>query len=294
MPHSQLSVSLERNSVTIIDTTISSDFAVKIEAQELLSTDYDIYSEIFERGNSKLILDLSTRLAEKLKRFKTDKVAVNLLMNGARCLTAQVDSDLTPVDFAAELEFEAEQFLSNPADFIAQPFKLSDHSHLPFENYALAFIPKRNLTRLQLLFSPIRKEINLIDVSHFSLVAACLMSHSQFILLELEPNYLAVSVARNGEISKVGYWELQSESDAAYFALREIKAIEEIKTQKTAFPILAAGSSGGGAARAFISNAAFVDVIGVVAPKSTINNPTLNASEIKALGSALTAAKYFT
>lgn len=116
------------------------------------------------------------------------------------------------------------RFLIEPDDYEVETVKLAVEPNMPFENYQLFFVPKRFLTRLQMLLLPSGKNIALVELSHIA-VQSLYETKSELVLLELAKDYLAISKLINGVPTMFHHWTLEGETDIAYFTTNELKAL---------------------------------------------------------------------
>ncbi len=245
----------------------------------------DLYSDLLDKGHPKLVTEVTQKLSKALSQMMPKKVAVCLNLTGAKCLKIQVEKNLPADIFEEECQAEAALFLSEPDDYIWQPVQIGGAVNGKFEHYVLIFLPKRYLTRLRMLLMPARKEINLIDVGHIALHHLQIHPNMRVALLEIEPNYLAMSALLMPNIETLNCWTLEAETDAAYFALSALRKLP------VSCPISLIGSAVTDEVIAFISSAVEVPVARAALPKNFVLDAQITEPEkyLKAMGGAVKA-----
>lgn len=218
-----LSLLIETNRLLIVQLAPSaSGFTIsKIETIDVKS---NIYQEILDKGDPKQLTDCSKVIAEKLSAYSETDISICLNLTNVKSLIARMNRNLNEEEFEEECALEAEAFLREPDEYVAETLKLADEPNAPFESYLLFFMPKRFLTRLQMLFLPSGKNIALVELSHIA-VQSLYEGASQLVVLELGEDYLAISKLISGKPTMFRYWTLEAETDIAYFATNELKAL---------------------------------------------------------------------
>jgi hypothetical protein len=218
-----LSLSIEKNQILIAEIDAASDRFSLVRA-ESFPLKHDPYLDALDKGSPQVITDLSKQIAEKLAPYSESELTLSLNMGGVKHLIAQFNRNLTDEEFEEECDWEAAAFLREPDDYSRETLKLYTAPDAPFESHLLIFLPKRFLTRLQMLFLPSGKSLAAVEFSHFA-VQRLYANANQHVLLELDSAYIAISKLMNGEMSLFKYWVIEAETDVAYFAVNELKAI---------------------------------------------------------------------
>lgn len=218
-----LSLLIESDQVLIVQLT-SSASGFSISKLETIDARTNIYQEILDKGDPKQLTDCSKIIAEKLSAYSETEMSVCLNMTGVKSVMGRFNRNLTEEEFEEECRREAEAFLLEPDDYEMETVKLAVEPNMPFESYQLFFVPKRFLTRLQMLLLPSGKNIAMVELSHIA-VQSLYESASELIMLELAEGYLAVSKIVNGVPTMFHQWTLEAEPDIAYFATNELKAL---------------------------------------------------------------------
>ncbi len=218
-----LSLLIESDRVILVQLTSSaSGFAVS--KLETIDAKTNIYQNILDKGDPKQLTDCSRIIAEKLSAYSETEISVCLNMTGVKSVMGRFNRNLNEKEFEEECRREAEAFLLEPDHYEMEIVKLADEPNMPFESYQLFFVPKRFLTRLQILLLPSGKNIALVELSHIA-VQSLYENASELIMLELSEGYLAISRLLNGKPTVFRYWTLGAEADIAYFATNELKAL---------------------------------------------------------------------
>ncbi|MBC8044881.1 MAG: hypothetical protein IAF08_15695 [Rhizobacter sp.] len=288
MGKSQLGVMIEPHRILFvqIEKELNQYF---LRFQEELPVEYDIYTEILEGGQPKRIAELTTKLTELFGRFEEKKIAVCLPMSGVRSVVAHLDLGLEPEEQAAELDLSATSFISDAEDYLLQPSKLETKEGDPFERHFLSLMPKRHLNRLRMLMLPTRKELNLVDLSHFGYQNLYERQFDRRGILELEQDYIVLSVLNYGLIESMVHIPITDGDDASYFALSELKAIHELRL------LHLCGSRATDDAKTFIASACGIRTEMARYPANTIlKRPTGNDAKFLAVfGCTAKALNYF-
>ncbi|ACF12639.1 hypothetical protein Ctha_0168 [Chloroherpeton thalassium ATCC 35110] len=289
MSKSQLSLSIEKQEITLVHLTQEDSGQYIVQDCHEMHFGFDIYEDVFEHGHSKAMLAVMHELIPALEKYIPQKLSVCVNMDKIKCVRTFFDRDLSETEFADECEDEAEKFLCNPEAYTLQAVRLWEQSDMPYERYLLVFMPKQVLNRLQMLIAPARKNINLIDGSHMSLQNLYRDSQEAMLLIEIESRYFALSLMNKFRIEEFSYWNLASETDAAYFALTEMQKLE-IPSK-----IYAIGSGASPDAMAFLSGVIGVRVMPLTMPaQMTFNCEKKDATKyLKALGCAIKAVNEF-
>ncbi len=217
-----LSLLIETDRVLIAQLSLSgSGFIVsKIETIELKT---NIYQEILDKGNPKQLTDCSKIIAQKLSTYSETDISVCLNLTDVKSLIGRFNRELNEEEFEEECAREAEAFLLEPDEYTIETVKLADEPNMPYETHLLFFVPKRFLTRLQMLFLPSGKNIALVELSHVA-VQSLYEAKSQLVVLELAEHYLAISKLISGVPTTFRHWTIEAETDIAFFATNELKA----------------------------------------------------------------------
>jgi len=289
MSKSQLSLSIEKHDITLVHLTQEESGEYTVHDCKEMHFGFDLYEDVFEHGRSKAMLAVMSELHPTLEKYTAQKLSVSMNMDKIKCVSTFFDRDLPELEFADECTEEAEKFLCQPEAYNWQAVRLWEANDVPYEKYLLVFMPKQILNRLQMLIAPARKEINLIDGSHMSLQNLYRDSQEAFLLLEIEAHYFALSLMNQFRVETFAYWSLASETDAAYFALTEMKKLE-IPSK-----IYAIGSGASKDAMDFLSGVVGVNVQPLLLPlQIKINCDEKNSEKyLKALGCAIKAVNEF-
>ncbi len=218
-----LSLLIESDRIHIAQLAASAN-EFSISKIETLETKTNIYQEILDKGNPKQLTECSKLIAEKLSAYSETEISVCLNLIGVKSLTARFNRNLNEKEFEEECAREADAFLLEPDEYTIETVKLADEPSAPYENHLLFFVPKRFLTRLQMLFLPSGKNISLVELSHVA-VQSLYEATAELVLLELGEGYLAISKLKSGVPMMFHYWTLEAETDIAYFATNELKAL---------------------------------------------------------------------
>lgn len=289
MPKEQLSLSFEKHTVTVLHVVQSDDGQYSIEGCQTRKFPFDLYADVLEGGQSKGMLTVMNELSPILSRFETPRLSVCVNMDRTKCLDSHINRNLSPDDFAYECEDEASKFLRDPSDYNWKTIRLKETSDAPYEKHLLVFMPKRFLTRLEMIILPCQKEINLIDGSHMSLQNLYRGSGEKRILIELEEHYMAISLFDSACTESFSYWNLSSETDAAYFTLTELRKLD------TSVPICITGASANRDVIQFLSSVIEKQIEPVTIPKTISIKCRFDDSprNLKALGCAIKALSEF-
>ncbi len=218
-----LSLLIESDRVILVQLTPSaSGFAVS--KVETIGSKTNIYQNILDKGDPKQLTDHSKIIAEKLSAYSEIDISVCLNLTGIKSVMAKLNRHLSEEEFEEECQREAEIFLIESDEYEIEAVKLADEPNAPFEKYQLFFVPKRFLTRLQMLLLPSGKNIAMVELSHIA-VQSLYEAKSQLAILELAKDYLAISKLTNGVPTMFHHWTLEAETDIAYFATNELKAL---------------------------------------------------------------------
>jgi hypothetical protein len=289
MTKSQLSLSFEQRSILIVLVNQGDGSWYNVQQCTELKFDVDLYTELLDKGNTALMNQVSQTLSETLSKMNATKLSVCLNMSGAKCLDAQFERGLDAQDFNDECRREAESFLREPADYIWQPVQLSVGQTDDFDKYLMVFLPKRCLTRLRMLLLASHKDINLVDISHISLQHLQVNPQMKHALLEIERDYVALSAVMSSQIEAMKYWQLETETDVAYFALSEIKRIAK------GCPVSLVGSGVTNEITSFVADALKMPVQKAALPQNFVMSAQTDKPEkyLKAIGCAVKAMSYF-
>lgn len=286
MNKTQLALSIEQRRLVLVE--IEKDLNRYIlRAQEEITFDFDFYSEVLEQGNSKAMADTTYKVLRLLPKFATKKLALCFNMGYAKSLLTHLERGLAPAEQQSEWNAHAASFISNHAEYLTQPIRLQNSDAEPYEKYFLQFLPKRHLTRLKMMILPARKDINLIDFSHFALQSLYDRQFDRRALLEIEENYLTFSVINLSLIESMVHLPLEAGSDAAYFALAQLKTASDLKLFN------AAGEGATDSTLAFITGASGVKLMPAKLPTNTVLKTAGGAPVLVAFGCALKALEYF-
>ncbi|MFQ3599412.1 MAG: hypothetical protein SNJ55_13925 [Chloroherpetonaceae bacterium] len=218
-----LSLLIESDRVLIVQLSPSAS-GFTVSKIETIGAKTNIYKEILDKGDPKQLTDCSKIIAEKLGAYSETDISICLNLTDVKSLTARFNRNLNEEAFEEECALEAEAFLREPDEYVTETVKLADEPDAPFENHLLFFVPKRFLTRLQMLFLPSGKNIALVELSHIA-VQSLYEAKSQLVILELGEGYLAISKLMSGVPTMFRHWTLEAETDIAYFATNELKAL---------------------------------------------------------------------
>ncbi|NTV46053.1 MAG: hypothetical protein HGB11_05940 [Chlorobiales bacterium] len=289
MPKEQLSLSFEKNTISILHVVQDDGGQYSIENCQTLKFPFDLYADVLEAGQSKGMLAVMNELNPILSGFQTSRLSVSVNMDRTKCLLTHVNRNISPDDFTYECEDEASKFLRDPSDYNWQAIRMKDALDNPYEKHLLVFMPKRFMTRLEMMILPCQKEINLIDGSHMSLQNLYQWSGDQQLLLELEEHYMALSLFDKTCTESFAYWNLSSETDAAYFTLTELAKLD------LSAPISITGSSASQDAIAFLSSVIEKPITTVTLPNAVSTKCRFenSPSNLKALGCAIKAIREF-
>ncbi len=221
MTHLSLLIETER---ILIVQLMPSASEINISKTQTIDAKTNIYREILDKGNPKQLTELSKIIAEKLSAYSETDISICLNLTDVKSVMARFNRNLNEAEFEEECALEAEAFLREPDEYVTETVKLADEPNAPFENYLLFFVPKRFLTRLQMLFLPSGKNIALVELSHIA-VQSLYKTGAEDVLLELGEGYLAISKMVGGMPTVFHYWTLEAETDIAYFATNELKAL---------------------------------------------------------------------
>jgi len=282
---SQIGISIERTSICLAHVNRSEGGWYHVQQCSELFFNANLYSDLLDKGHPKLVSEVTQKLSKTLSQLAPKKVSICLNLTGAKFLSIQVEKNLPAEVFEEECQAEAALFLSEPAEYIWQPVQIGNALNGKFEKYILIFLPKRYLTRLKMLFMPAGKEINLIDVGHIALHHLQINPNMRVALLELEPNYLALSSLLLPNIEALSYWVLEAESDAAYFMLSALRKLS------APCPISLVGSAVTDDVLSFVTNAVKVPVARAALPKNFMLDAQVSKPEkyLKAIGCAVKA-----
>ncbi|NTW48348.1 MAG: hypothetical protein HGB19_01170 [Chlorobiales bacterium] len=289
MPKEQLSLSFEKHTITVLHVVQGDEGRYSIEDCQTLRFPFDLYADVLEAGQSKGMLAVTNELNPILSRFQTSRLSVSVNMDRTKCLDTHINRNLSPDEFAYECEDEASKFLRDPSDYNWQSIRLKETSDAPYEKHLLVFMPKRFLTRLEMMILPCQKEINLIDGSHMSFQNLYRWSGERRILIELEEHYMAISLFDQACTESFAYWNLSSETDAAYFTLTELRKLDPD------VPISITGSSASREAIQFLSSVIEKQIDPVATPNVVSAKCRVDDSPrmLKALGCAIKALSEF-
>lgn len=184
----------------------------------------DLYRDLLDRGDPKSMAEFSQTLAQKLRAYSETDIFACLNLIGVKSLTARFNRNLSEEEFAEECALEAKAFLRDPDECAIESLKLAEPPNAPFENHLLFFAPKRFLTRLQMMLLPSGKNVALIELSHVAALSLY-QARSNFVALELGEGYLAISKLTGGTPSVFKHWTIEAETDIAFFATKELKAL---------------------------------------------------------------------
>ncbi len=218
-----LSLLIEPNRLLLVQLSPSAS-GFSVSKIETIAVKTNIYQDILDKGNPKQLTECSKIIAEKLSAYSETDISVCLNLTKVKSLTIRLNRNLNEKEFEEECALEAEAFLREPEEYVTETVRLADVPNAPFENHLLFFVPRRFLTRLQMLFLPSGKNIALVELSHIA-VQSLYGAQSQLVILELAEGYLAISKLMNGVPTVFHYWTLEAEPDIAYFATNELKAL---------------------------------------------------------------------
>lgn len=218
-----LSILIETNRLLVVQLA-SSASGLAVSKIEPIDVETNIYQEVLDKGEPEQLTECSRRIAEKLSGYSEVDISICLNLTDVKSLIARFNRGLSDEEFEEECAREAEAFVCEPEEYEIEAVKLADEPSAPFESYLLFFVPKRFLTRLQMLFLPSAKNIALVELSHVA-VQALYQSSSELVILELGESYLAISKLVSGVPTLFRQWTLEAETDVAYFATNEIKAL---------------------------------------------------------------------
>jgi hypothetical protein len=221
MTHLSLLIESDRMFIVQLVPSASGFSVSKIET---IDAKFNIYKEILDKGDPKQLTDYSKIIAERLSAYSETDISICLNLTEVKSLIARFNRNLSEEEFEDECAMEAEAFLREPDEYVTETVKLADEPNAPFESHVLFFVPKRFLTRLQILFLPSGKNISLVELSHIA-VQSLYEAMSQLIVLELGEGYLAISKLTSGMPTMFHYWTLEAETDIAYFATNELKTL---------------------------------------------------------------------
>ncbi len=218
-----LSVLIDSDRVLITQLTpLASGFSIaKLES---IHAPANIYQEILDKGDPKHLAECSKLLADTLNAYPQTDVSVCLNLTGVKSLVACFNRNLNEAEFQEECTREAEAFLRDCDEYEIETVKFADEPNLPFEKHLLFFVPKRFLTRLQMLLLPSGKNIVLVELSHVA-IQSLYGAMPELVVLELSEAYLSISKLTHGAPILFRYWTLETETDIAYFVANELKAL---------------------------------------------------------------------
>jgi hypothetical protein len=282
---SQIGISIERTSVRLAHVNRGETGWYYVQCCDELLFNADLYSDLLDKGYPKLVSEVTQKLSKAILQLTPQKVAVCLNLTGAKFLKIQVEKNLPEALFEEECQAEAALFLRQPNDYIWQAVQVSSALNGKYEHYVLVFLPRRYLTRLRMLLLPLRKEINLIDIGHIAMHYLQSHTNKRMVLLEIEPNYLALSSSSIPNIETLNYWTLEAETDAAYFALTALRKLPAPSS------ISLIGSAITDDVISFIQNAVKVPVTRAILPKNFVLDAQITEPEkyLKAIGCAVKA-----
>lgn len=217
-----LSLLIETDRIIIVQLSPSAN-GFSVSNVDIIGAKTNLYEEILDKGNPKQLTEHSKIIAEKLSAHSETDISVCLNLTGVKSLTARFNRNLSEEEFEEECALEAEAFAQDPDEHVIETVKLADQPNAPFESHLLFFVPKRFLTRLQMLLLPSGKNISLVELSHIA-VQSLYEAKPKLALLELSEGYLAISKLVNGAPTMFRHWTLEAETDIAYFATNELKA----------------------------------------------------------------------
>jgi hypothetical protein len=243
----QLALSIGKHHIHIAELLTEDKRSFGVMFQEELTFQENLYTELLDKGNPKVIKDVAARLSEILSRSELSEVSVCINMTGAKCLTTHFNRDLDNENFEDECDQEAAIFLRDPDDYVCEPMRLDDATIAPFESYCLVFTPKRFMTRLKMILLPSRKTLHSVEFSHAAMQHLFQRDARKDVLVECESDYLAVSQSAPA-MQQFKYWKLDAETDMAYFTLSELKNLKAVQM------IYAVGDNVGESFLSFISS----------------------------------------
>lgn len=199
-------------------------------------------------------------------------------------------SNISDKTFDSHCRAEAAFLLSKPGEFT--------HDHIPY-----SLDPEKNPAHKHLL---LYYPVNLFDILHDRLCTSCSIrsathylkplirsiaaTFQPFVLLEIEQKHATFSAGNNGELEYFRYWRLQHESDAEYFALRELMT----NPQYLEHPIYITGNHAGG--KSFAERLSHwsgkalhpLNLVDLYAMERNVRSSCCSPIELKALSAALT------
>ncbi len=289
MNKSQLSLSIENNAMYLVHMVLDDDGQHSILSKHEFTYGFDIYTDVLDTGSSKGMITVMNDLLPTLNQYQAEQISVSVNINHTKCVVSYVDEDLDSEMFKQECQDEAAKFLTTPEDYSWQAVPLKNGSGNPYQTVLLVFMPKRFINRLQMMILPSGKKINMIDGSHMALQSLLFKVHEPVALMEIEKNYLALSILENNQTESISYWSLNSETDIAYFAISELKKHSRYQT------IFSTGSASTKDSMEFISNSLQKKVIPMPFPESVYMECAQQDCEkyFKAVGAGIKALNQY-
>ncbi|MCS7211540.1 MAG: hypothetical protein RMI34_07105 [Chloroherpetonaceae bacterium] len=282
---SQIGISFEKTAICLALVNRGESGWYHVQECSELAFNADLYVDLLDKGHPKLVSEVTQKLTQLLTKLSPQKVAVCLNLTGIKALPIQLEKQLDAEIFEEECRHEAALFLREPDDYVWQSVQVSSAQPDRFDRYVLLFMPARYLTRLKVLLLPTRKAINLIDVAHISLHHLQLNPQTRAAILELEPNYVALSTMLMPNFETFSFTPLNADTDLAYFAL---SAIQQLPSP---CPISVVGSAATQETISFIAQATGLTILHASLPKNFVVSAQVGEPEtyLKAISCAVKA-----
>jgi|GEM_PF-2272724 len=248
MSKSQLSLGIEPNAMYLVQLELDDEGKIHVHSKHEFKFGFDLYTEVLQTGRSKGMISVMNDLIPALGQYATEYISITINVNYTKWLVSYIEKDLDSTLFKQCCDDEASKFLSQPSDYSWQAIPLNDCNSNPYDTVMMVFMPKRFINRLQMMILPSGKKINLIDGSHMSLHSLLPGNDEPFGLLEIEKDYMALSLIQENGPHYMSYRTLSSEADLAYHAITELNKYQDFKT------ILSTGEASSSESMKFISS----------------------------------------
>ncbi len=230
------------------------------------------------------------RLVSFLRKKQADSLVLSIHTPSFFPLETLSSRNISETTFDSHCRAEAAFLLNKPGDFKQDhiPYTL-DSEQDPVRKHLLIYYP---VNFFDLLYNRLTPFCSIRKTTHYlsPMIRSIAATFQPFALLEIEQNYATFSAGNNGELEYFSYWWLDHQSDAEYFALRELAANPQYRKH----PVYITGNHAEGKSLAErISHSSGtsldpLDLVALYAMKRNVRSSCCSTIELKALGAALT------
>ena len=283
MSKSQIACSINITECTIVRLKTSGSTGYSLSACKSLP--YGMIDFASGKGNR-----LLNKLNSHLKAWRGEDLALCVEPGSYLPLPAYFPADVSPDECKEYCRIEAGYFLTQPEQYWCDDTGNNDQSCSRLHNqHLLLFYPDKQCRQALEHFST-NHRIVFSGSPQLPLLHLSKLSGEAQVILELESNYVLLTIARNGRIEKFSFHQVKNREEREYFTIKVL--VENPICRETGVQVT--GTMADKIMMAMIGKESSLDLKTLTIPPSiSISNPQnfsiSSASAVKAISTALMA-----